>query len=241
MAAKKAQEKTLVVCPQCGHQQSEARAAISSNCRQCGSYLRIQELLHPVAKATAAAPEQRHLTCFDCGTEIAVPIAAQSAMCKRCSSYLDLKDYTINNAVSKNFKTKGRFIVENKGYVFNTTIIAGEISIRGQIIGKITAEESLTLYSTAEIKGTFQTRRLIVPADNVVHWREPLRLGGVDVAGELVANIFAEETVTLRAGAKLFGDVQARNIVVESGAIVVGRMKIGPLPLHENGKTKKSG
>jgi cytoskeletal protein CcmA (bactofilin family)/DNA-directed RNA polymerase subunit RPC12/RpoP len=239
MAAKKLQEKTLVVCPQCGHQQSEARAAISSNCRQCGSYLRIQELLHPVAKAAVAAPEQRHLTCFDCGAELDVPIAAQSAMCKRCSSYLDLKDYTINNAVSKNFKTKGRFIVENKGYVFNTTIIAGEISIRGQIIGKITAEESLTLYSTAEIKGSFQTKRLIVPADNVVHWREPLRLGGVDVAGELVANIFAEETVTLRAGAKLFGDVQARNLIVEAGAVLVGQIKIGPLPLHE--KVKKSG
>src|SRR5689334_22504981 len=120
--AAKTQDKALVVCPHCGHQQSEARAAISTNCRQCGKYLRIQELLHPVVKAAAATVAQHHHTCFDCGAELSVPAAAQSAMCKRCSSYLDLKDFTINNAVSKNFKTKGRFVVEAKGYLFNTSV-----------------------------------------------------------------------------------------------------------------------
>jgi len=225
--AAKPQDKTLVACPQCGHQQEESRAAISSNCRQCGGYLRIQELLHPVAKAAAPAPEQRHVRCFDCGAELEVSAAAQSTMCKKCSSYLDLKDYTINSAVSKNFKTHGRFMVEAKGYVFNTSITAREISIRGQVIGKLNAEESLTLYSTAEIKGSFQTKRLIIPADNVFHGREPLRVGGADIAGELVADLFAENTVTVRAGGKLFGDVQALNLVVEAGAVIVGRLKIG--------------
>ena len=225
--AAKPQDKALVACPQCGHQQAESPSAISSNCRQCGGYLRVQDLLHPVAKAAAPAPDQRHVACFDCGAALEVPKAAQSAMCKRCSSYLDLKDYVINSAVSKNFKTHGRFTVEAKGYVFNTSIVAREISIRGQIIGKLAAEETLTLYSTAEINGTFQARLLILPADNSFHWREPLRLGGADIAGELVANILAEHTVTVRAGGKLFGNVQARNLVVEAGAVIVGRMKIG--------------
>ena len=136
--AAKPQDQALVVCPKCGHQQAESHSAISSNCGQCGQYLRVQELLHPVEKVAAPAPDQRHLTCFDCGTELTVPAAAQSAMCKRCSSYLDLKDYVINSAVSKNFKTKGRFVVEAKGYVFNTTVIAREIVIKGQVIGKLT-------------------------------------------------------------------------------------------------------
>lgn len=228
--AAKPQDHALVVCPQCGHQQPEARAAISSNCRQCGQYLRVQELLHPVAKTAAPAPEQRHVTCFDCGAELDVPAAAQSAMCKRCSSYLDLKDYSINNAVSKNFKTKGRFVVEAKGYVFNTIIVAREIVIKGQVIGKLFAEESLTLHSTAEIKGSFQTKRLIIPAGNSFHGKEPLRVGGADLAGEFVGNILAENSVTLRASGRLFGDVQARHVIVEAGAILVGRMKIGPLP-----------
>ena len=223
----KPQDKALVVCPKCGHQQSEPRAAISSSCRQCGQYLRVQELLNPVAKAESKAPDQRRVTCFDCGTELDVPATAQSAMCKRCSSYLDLHDYTINNAVSKNFKTKGRFVVEAKGYVFNTSVVARDIVIKGQVIGKLAAEQSLTIYGTAEIKGTFQTPLLIIPADNTFHWREPLRVGAVDLKGELVGHIHAETTVTVRASGRLFGNVQARHLVVEEGAVLVGQVRVG--------------
>jgi cytoskeletal protein CcmA (bactofilin family) len=222
----KSKDQALVVCPHCGHQQSEPRAAISSNCRQCGRYLRVQELLNPVAKAQARAPDQRRVTCFDCGTELDVPAVAQSAMCKRCSSYLDLHDYTINNAVSKNFRTKGRFEVEAKGYVFNTTIVARDIVVRGQVIGKLVAEQSLTIFGTAEIKGTFQTPLLVIPPDNTLHWREPLRVGAVDIKGELVSHIQAETRVIVRATGRLFGNVQARHFVVEEGAIVVGQVSV---------------
>src|SRR5262245_50372478 len=143
----KPNDKARIVCPQCGHQQMEPRAAISTNCRQCGQYLRVQELLKPARKTEVKAVKQRSVTCFDCGTQQEAPMAAHSAMCKRCSSYIDLQDYTITNAVSKNFKTKGRFVVEGKGYVFNTEITASEIVIRGRIIGKLTAEQSLTIHS----------------------------------------------------------------------------------------------
>src|SRR5215212_4082318 len=151
------QDKAQVVCPHCGHQQMEPRLAISTNCRQCGRHLLVQELLHPKRKEAAKTVEQKRVACFDCGTELDVPLAAKSAMCKRCSSYIDLQDYTINNAVSKNFKTRGRFVIEGKGYVFNTEVVAQEIVIKGRLLGKLAAERSLTVYSTGEIKGTFRT------------------------------------------------------------------------------------
>ena len=59
-------------------------------------------------------------------TELEVPVSAESTMCKRCSRYVDLKNYQINSAVSKNFKTKGAFVVEPKGYVFNTEAVVGK-------------------------------------------------------------------------------------------------------------------
>jgi len=226
----KPQEKALVVCPHCGHQQSEPRAAISSNCRQCGQYWHVQELLHPTRKVEAKAPESKRVACFECATELDVPAAAKSAMCKRCSSYIDLQDYSINNAVSKNFKTKGRFVVDTKGYVFNTNVTARDIVIKGQVIGKLTAEQSLTIYSTAEIKGTFQAPRLIIPAENCFHWKEPLRVGSIEILGELVSNLVAEATVILRATGRLFGNVQARHLIVEEGAVLVGQANIGPTP-----------
>ena len=224
----KPQDKALIVCPQCGHEQSEPRVAISSNCRQCGKYLHVQELLHPTRKVTEKAPEQKRVACFDCGTEMDVSTAAKSAMCKRCSSYIDLQDYTINSAVSKNFRTKGRFVVEGKGYVFNTEVVAREIIVKGQVIGKLAAEESLTIYSTAEIKGPFRAALLVIPAGNVFHSREPLRVGSVEVAGELVSDVHADLTISLRSTGRLFGNVQARNLVMDAGAILVGSVEVRP-------------
>jgi len=220
------QDKALVACPQCGHQQSEPRSAISSKCRKCGQYLRIQELLNPVAKAAAPKLDSRRVTCFECSAENEVPAAGQSAMCKRCSSYIDLQDYTINQAVSKNFRTKGSFTIESKGYVFNTQVVARDVVIKGRLIGKVIAERSLTIYSTAEIKGGFQTALLVIPENNCFHCKEPLHVGAGDVHGELVGDIQADATVFVRTKGKLFGNVQAQNLVVEAGAIVVGQMAI---------------
>jgi cytoskeletal protein CcmA (bactofilin family)/DNA-directed RNA polymerase subunit RPC12/RpoP len=224
------QDKAKVVCPHCGHQQMEPRLAISTNCRQCGQHLLVQELLNPKRKETARTVEHKRVACFDCGTELDVPVAAKSAMCKRCSSYIDLQDYTINNAVSKNFKTKGRFVVEGKGYVFNTTVVAREMVLKGRFIGKLTVENSLTVYSTAELKGTFRAQLLVIPAENYFHWKEPLQLGSVDIGGELVSDIRADMTVTVRSTGKLFGNVRARNLVVEAGALIVGDCAIGLPP-----------
>jgi cytoskeletal protein CcmA (bactofilin family) len=137
-------------------------------------------------------------------------------MCKRCSSYIDLQDYTVNQAVSKNFRTKGRFIIEPKGYVFNTTVVAGDVVIKGRLIGKVIAERSLTIYSTAEIKGAFQTALLVIPENNCFHCREPLHLGGGDVQGELVGASGGCHGF-VRSKGRLFGNVQAQNLVVKPG------------------------
>jgi len=224
----KKQDQVLVACPRCGHQQAEPRTAISSVCKKCGEHLRVQEILHPPPKAAAAGPERKRITCFECGAELEVPVTAESTMCKRCSRYVDMKNYVINSAVSKNFKTKGSFVIDPKGYVFNTEAVVQDAVIRGRFLGKLLAEQSLTIYSTAEIKGTFKTARLVVPAANHFRWPDPIKINSAEIAGELAANIVATETVVLKATARFFGDVEAANLVVEEGAVVVGRIRIGP-------------
>ena len=221
------QDQVQVVCPNCGHVQLEPRRAISTNCRKCQQHLVVQEFLNPKLAPVPAPTRlhgQRRVSCFDCGTEMDVPAAAQSSMCKRCSSHIDFQDYSINSAISKSFKTKGRFVVEKNGYVFNTEVLAGEIVVRGRILGKLTAERSITVYSNAEIKGTFRTPLLVIPAANCFHSREPLRVNSVEILGELVASVRAEQTVLLRATGRLFGDVQAHSLVVEDGAVLVGQV-----------------
>lgn len=222
------QDKVLVACPHCGHSQAEPRTAFSTVCQKCRGHFHVQEVLNPVRKVVAAAPEKRRVTCFDCGMELDVPVSAESTMCKRCSRYVDLKDYKITTAVSKNFKTKGKFIVEAKGFVFNTEAVVGNAVLKGRFLGKLMAEHSLTIYSTAEIKGSFQTARLVIPAANHFRWHETIKVGSAEIAGELANDLRAEGTVVLKSTARLFGDLEARELVVEAGAVVVGCLRIGP-------------
>ena len=221
------QDQVLVVCPHCGHQQPEPNSAFSTLCKKCGEHIRVQEALHPERRAPERGPKQRRITCFECNAELDVPASAESTMCKWCSRYLDLHDYRITTAMAKNFKTKGRFVIEAKGNVFNTEIIAGDVVIRGKLHGKLRAEQSLTIYSGAEIKGSLTTALLIIPPENHFRWTNPLMVGSAEIAGELAASLQATGTVTLKSTARCFGDVAAANLVIEDGAVVVGQLKIG--------------
>ena len=220
-------DRVRLTCPHCGHQQLEARTAFSTVCRKCREHLRVQEILHPPTKAAEPVRVQKRITCFECGADLEVPVSAESTMCKRCSRYVDLKDYRITSAVSKNFKTKGAFIIEPKGYVFNTEALVGDAVIKGRFLGKLEAERSLTLYSTAEIKGSFKASRLVIPAANHFRWAEPLQFGSAEISGELAGTLRIRETLILKSTGRLFGDAEARNLVVEDGAVVVGRLRIG--------------
>jgi len=223
----KKKDTVLVSCPHCGHRQTEPRSVFSTYCKECGQYLRVQELLKPARRAAGPVLERRQITCFDCGAALEVAASAESTMCKRCSRYIDLKDYRITSAVSKNFKTKGAFVVEPKGYVFNTEAVVGDATIKGRFHGKLVAERSLTIFSTTEIKGTFATGRLILPAGNHFRWPAPIRVGSAEIAGELAATLRAKGTIVLTSTARLFGDVEAGNLVVADGAVVVGYARIG--------------
>lgn len=225
-------DKVLVVCPHCGQQQPEPRTAISTVCKKCRKHIQIQQdEKKPAAAPKPAKPveqplERRKVVCFECGTQLEVALTAESTMCKRCSRHMDLRDYRINSAVSKNFKTRGAFVIEPKGYVFNTEIIAGNAELKGRLLGKIQAER-LTIHAGAEIKGAFKTNCLVIPADNVFRWPETLKLGGAEISGELIANVQVEGTFVLKSTAKMFGDIEAKTLVVEEGAIAVGKMRIG--------------
>jgi cytoskeletal protein CcmA (bactofilin family) len=223
-------DKVLVACPRCGHPQPEPRNAYSTVCRKCGRHFRLEEVLHPSLETPSAVPEHRRITCFECGAVLDVPVTAESTMCKRCSRYVDLKDYYISSATSKNFKTKGVFVIEPKGYVFNTEAIVGEAVIKGRFLGTLIAERSLTIYTTAEIKGSFTAGLLVIPAAHHFRWLKPIRVGSAEVAGELSGSLHAQRAVVLRSTARFFGNLEASSLSIEAGAVVVGSLRIGSRP-----------
>ena len=216
-----------VACPKCGHTQDEPRTAYSTICKECHAHFRLEEALRPAAKPQKPTLEQKQIHCLQCGAELTVAKAAESTICKRCSSHVDLRDYQISATFSKNYRTHGRLVIEEKGYLLNTDSLVGEAVVKGRLIGKLVTQRSLEIHSTASIKGSFSAGRLIVPAGNHFRWTEALRVGAAEIAGELVANLQTAGTVLLKSTARFFGDVQAGNLVVESGAVFVGAARIG--------------
>ena len=220
-------EKIRVSCPRCGHHQLEPRSAYSTICKECHQHFRLEEVLHPAAEPAKPQLAQRQVRCFQCGTELAVPLAATSTMCKRCGSHVDLADYRITQTVSRNFRTHGRLVIEEKGYALNADALVGDAVVKGRFIGKLVAEGTLEIHSSANIKGSFSAGRLLIPAGHHFRWPEPLRVEEADIGGELVATLQTRGTVRLRSTARLFGTVQSRNLVVEPGAVFVGTARIG--------------
>jgi cytoskeletal protein CcmA (bactofilin family)/DNA-directed RNA polymerase subunit RPC12/RpoP len=223
-----------VACPRCGYTQPEPRTAYSTVCKNCHQHFRLQDVLHPSVKSAKVVIEQRRVRCFQCGTELEVPRAAASTMCKRCSGYVDLSDYRITQTMSKNYRTHGWVVVEEKGFLLNTDTLAGEAVIKGRVIGKIVAQGSLEIHTTANIKGQVSAGCIVIPAGHHFRWSDPLRAGGFELAGELAANVVSPGTVLLKSTARLFGDIEAANLVVESGAVLVGTAKVGVKPEIRN-------
>jgi cytoskeletal protein CcmA (bactofilin family) len=218
-----------VACPKCGNIQPEPRTAYSTICKKCHEHFRVQEALHPAARPVAQAIQQRRVSCFQCGAELEVPKAAASTMCKRCSSHVDLADYQISQTVSKSFRTHGRLVLEEKGYLLNTESLVGEAVVKGRLIGKLATEGALEIHSSATIKGTLTPGRLVIPAGHHFRWPQVLNVRDAEIAGELVADLAARGTVVLKSGARLFGNVTAANLVVEAGAVFVGAAKVGKI------------
>ncbi len=223
-------DRVPVTCPNCGHVQPEPRAAYSTVCKKCHQHFRLGQVVQPVA-GPAAAPviEQRLIKCFQCGTELHAPKAATSTMCKRCSSHIDLTDYQVTQTVSKNFRTHGRLVIEEKGFLLNTETRVADAVVKGRVIGKLVAENTLELHSSANIKGQFTAGCLRLPASEHFTWPEPLRVGGAEIAGAMAATLKASGTVTLAATARFFGDIEAAALVVEAGAVFVGSARVGAL------------
>jgi len=221
------QDTISVACPRCGYAQPEPRTAYSTVCKNCHQHYRVQEALHPAAQAAKLVIEQKHVKCFQCGTNLEAPKAAASTMCKRCSSYVDLSDYRITQTVSKNYRTHGWLVIEEKGYLLNTDSLAGEVVVKGRVIGKLTAAGALEIHSSASIRGQIFASRLVIPAGQRFRWDEPLRVGGAEIGGELVASLVSSGSVVVRSTARLFGDVEAGHLVVEEGAVLVGSARIG--------------
>jgi cytoskeletal protein CcmA (bactofilin family) len=96
------------------------------------------------------------------------------------------------------------------------TRVAGEIRggedlvVRGRVDGKIQLTHALTVDKGAIVQADVDVRNL-------------------DVAGTLVGNIVASESVRLHSSARVVGDLAAPRVMMEAGAAYRGRVDMGDI------------
>lgn len=94
--------------------------------------------------------------------------------------------------------------VEVKG----TLKFTNDLIVDGRIEGEIQSEGNLTIGENARIKAEIRTAT-------------------VTVHGKVHGNITATDRVDLKAGAEVVGDIKAKILAMEPGAIFVGKSTIG--------------
>ena len=104
-------------------------------------------------------------------------------------------------AATRNFLSTD---VEIKG----TVKFTNDLVVDGKIEGEITSDGNLTVGENARIKAEIKTATVVV-------------------YGKVHGNITAAERVELKASAEVIGDIKAKSLAIEAGAIFVGKSTVG--------------
>lgn len=108
--------------------------------------------------------------------------------------------------------------VEIKG----TVKFTNDLLVDGRIEGEIQSDGSLTVGENARIKAEIKT-------------------GSVVVYGKVHGNITVTERIELKASAEVVGDIKAKTLSMEAGAIFVGKSTIGTPTLTTGGGKEGKG
>lgn len=120
------------------------------------------------------------------------------------------------NAATRNVLSSD---VEIKG----TVKFTNDLVVDGKIEGEIFSEGNLTVGENARIKAEVKT-------------------GTVVVYGKVHGNLTASDRVDLKASAEVIGDIKAKTLSIEAGAIFVGKSTVGapaqaPSQAQQGGKS----
>jgi cytoskeletal protein CcmA (bactofilin family)/DNA-directed RNA polymerase subunit RPC12/RpoP len=212
-----------VECPHCHSRQTESIAAISTNCRACGRYFKLQT---KVERAEARGPrtpkEMREVVCITCGAMNLVPSAALSTQCTRCSHYLELGNKVIKGVHTGKIHVYDDVLFAEGCSFKGMEAVARNIEVRGKVFSKLRATAEIVAMAGASISGELHAPvvRIEHGADARVQVLECDRLlvsGAVEISGRLAAG-----EIVLNDGATFSGrlNVPQTKLRISHGATV---------------------
>jgi cytoskeletal protein CcmA (bactofilin family) len=108
----------------------------------------------------------------------------------------------------------------------NTHGVTNTILGKGSVLeGSFQVENDVTIYAT--LKGELTCTGTVVVGESG-YLEANVRAEDVIITGKVVGNVAASNKVVLRSGAVLIGDLRARLLAVEEGAVLQGSCDSGP-------------
>ena len=142
-----------VECPHCHGRQTESIAAISTNCRSCGQYFKVQTKTASEARGPRAPKDMREVVCVKCGSMNLVPSAAVSTQCTRCSSYIELGNKIVKGVQTAKIHAHDD-VVFAEGSTFKGMEATGRrMEVRGKVFSKLRATEEIIATAGSNISG----------------------------------------------------------------------------------------
>jgi cytoskeletal protein CcmA (bactofilin family) len=192
-------------CPHCQATQSEPVGAISTNCRACGRYFKVETNREPRAVRTPMVT--REVFCVKCGAPNIVATAALSTQCIRCLHYLELGDKIIRGVQTGKLYAYDD-VVFAEGCSFKGMEATGRrIEVRGKVFSKLRATAEIVALPGCQLSG-----ELHAPVVRVERGAK-VKVQTVDCARLMVSGAL-----------EVSGLLAASEIIFSDGATFVGQL-----------------
>jgi len=120
-----------------------------------------------------------------------------------------------NPEVVENIKDEVETVVGPSVNVEGDFASEGNIIVKGSVAGSVHTSRHLTVEVGARIMAN-------------------VRAGSAKVSGEVKGNIKAKDSVELTSTARVVGDIEAKVLIVEAGALICGKVSMPGLESTEN-------
>lgn len=215
-----------ITCPNCLDDQEIPHRAVSVVCKNCRTRIDIENLRNKESQNQPAAkwkPKTKTITCPLCHSLQEVLASALSAYCKNCNQRVTIKEDTqadfnknVNIGVQRDITCPHCGMAQK----VPSTALSSFCPDCGNRINLQNYEIKGRYRGNLETKGV-----IFISNDGFVEGN--INTGSLVVAGKFKGEVIAEEKVSMKTTARLYGKVRAPSLSADPGAVFVGHLHIG--------------
>ena len=205
-------------CPHCHATQDEPEGAISTNCRACGRYFKLNQIKEE--RTTKAPKASREVFCIKCGAPNLVASQALSTQCIRCLHYLELGDKVVKGVQTGKLYAYDDVLFAD-GCSFKGMEATGRrIEVRGKVFSKLRATAEIVAFHGSQVSGELHAPVVRIEPGAKVKV-QTVQCARLRVAGDLEISGLLEATEIILAGGSTFSGLLNNpdaKLQIEAGA-----------------------